>query len=85
MENINKELEDKIDALHERYPEVSFAKLTRICVSMSKWQNEKTIERACKWLEEHADGYTWYNEMEGESGMVEDFIKDFKEGNGYGK
>lgn len=36
------------------------------------------LERACNWLKKHADGYTWYNEMEGESGMIDDFIDDFK-------
>ena len=37
-------LEDKINELHERYPEISFAKLSRICVSVSKWQKKKIFE-----------------------------------------
>ena len=37
-------LADKINELHERYPEISFAKLSRICVSMSKWQKKKIFE-----------------------------------------
>jgi len=37
-------LADKINELHERYPEISFAKLSRICVSVSKWQKKKIFE-----------------------------------------
>ena len=37
-------LADKINELHERYPEISFAKLSRICVSVSKWQKKKISE-----------------------------------------
>ena len=37
-------LADKINELHERYPEISFAKLSRICVSVSKWQKKKMFE-----------------------------------------
>ena len=38
------------------------------------------IEKAIKWLKEHADdyNYTWYNEMEGESGITDECIEDFK-------
>ena len=37
------------------------------------------VEKARKWFEEHADdyNYTWYNEMEGESGITIECIKDF--------
>jgi hypothetical protein len=37
------------------------------------------IEKARKWFEEHADdyNYTWYNEMEGESGITIECIEDF--------
>lgn len=35
-------------------------------------------EKACEWLKKNADSYTWYNEMEGESGMIDEFIDDFK-------
>lgn len=37
----NKELEDEILALNKRYPEVSFAKLSRIAVRVAKWQKEQ--------------------------------------------
>ena len=36
------------------------------------------IEKACEWLKDHADNYTWYDETEGESGMTDDFIKEFR-------
>jgi hypothetical protein len=37
----SKELADEIDALSKRYPEVSFAKLSRIAVRIAKWQKEQ--------------------------------------------
>lgn len=37
----SKELEDEILALNKRYPEVSFAKLSRIAVRVAKWQKEQ--------------------------------------------
>lgn len=38
------------------------------------------IKKAIKWLKEHADDYdyTWYNEMEGESGITDNCIDDFR-------
>lgn len=36
------------------------------------------IEKACEWLQKNADNYTWYDESEGESGMVDGFIEVFK-------
>jgi hypothetical protein len=36
------------------------------------------IEKATEWLRKNADNYTWYDEMEGESGMTDEFIDDFK-------
>lgn len=35
------------------------------------------IEKAKQWLTKNADGYTWYDEMEGESGMTDEFVDDF--------
>lgn len=40
-ETPSKELADEIDALSKRYPEVSFAKLSRIAVRVAKWQKEQ--------------------------------------------
>ena len=34
----SKELADEIDAISKRYPEISFAKLSRIAVRIAKWQ-----------------------------------------------
>ena len=36
------------------------------------------IEKATEWLKKNADSYTWYDEMKGESGMIDEFIDDFK-------
>ena len=38
------------------------------------------IEKALKWLKEHAEdyNYTWYNEFSGESGITDKCIDDFK-------
>lgn len=35
------------------------------------------IEKACRWLKNNADNYTWYDEMEGESGMTDEFVDEF--------
>ena len=40
-EPVSEDLESKIEELHKRYQEVSFAKLSRIAVSIAKWQKEK--------------------------------------------
>ena len=39
---------------------------------------QQWIDKACKWLKENADKYTWYNEFEGESVMTDFFIQDFR-------
>ena len=36
------------------------------------------IEKACEWLRKNADNYTWYDETEGESGMIDGFIEVFR-------
>lgn len=48
------------------------------CKLGANWQKEQTITKACDWLKRNADSYTWYNEFEGESGMTEDFVDEFK-------
>lgn len=40
-EELKKELEAEISRVAERYPEVSFAKLSRIAVHFAKWQAEQ--------------------------------------------
>ena len=37
----SKELADEIDVLSKRYPEISFAKLSRIAVRIARWQKDK--------------------------------------------
>ena len=36
------------------------------------------IEKACEWLKKNADDYTWYDETERESGMIDEFVDVFK-------
>ena len=43
---MNKDLEAKITELSKRYPEISFAKLSRIAVSVAKWQKEQITKDA---------------------------------------
>lgn len=76
--NISINLSDKIDALHNRYPEVSFAKLCRIVVAATKWQKTQTTDKAIQWIKDNGDSHTWYNEMEGESGITDSFIEELK-------
>ena len=47
-------------------------------LEMAAWKERQIIEKAIEWLKKNADSYTWYNEFEGESGMIEEFIEDFK-------
>lgn len=35
------------------------------------------IEKAIEWLRKNADDYVWYDETEGESGMMDGFIEVF--------
>ncbi len=54
---------------------------TLICDTISEYEEEgynHAVEKAVKWLGDNADTYTWYDEMEGESGMTREFIPDFK-------
>ena len=63
--NYLKEITDK---LLEDKPEPNIVKI----------DTDAFIEKATEWLKKNADNYTWYNEMEGESGMIDEFIDDFK-------
>ena len=46
--------------------------------SIEYTRTDALIEKATEWLKKNADNYTWYDEMEGESGMIDEFIEDFK-------
>ena len=45
------ELAMEIESLSKRYPEVSYAKLSRIAVHIAKWQRKQIIDKACEWLD----------------------------------
>ncbi len=42
----NEDLANKIEELHKQFPEVSFAKLSRICVRLVRWQKEQMMKDA---------------------------------------
>ena len=46
--------------------------------SVEYTRTDAFIEKAAEWLKKNADDYTWYDETEGESGMTDEFIDDFK-------
>lgn len=57
---ISDNLEEEIDYLSKRYPEVSFAKLTRIAVHVAKWQMQqifKVKEDAKLWTRDYEDDF----------------------------
>ena len=45
-ETASEELEAEINYLSKRYPEVSFAKLSRIAVHVANWQKEQLMKNA---------------------------------------
>lgn len=55
-ESVTKDLGDYINELSKQFPEVSFAKLSRIAVRVAKWQKEK--EYTC-YEEAFEDGAKW--------------------------
>ena len=60
---VPKTLEDEIDYLNKRYPEVSFAKLTRIAKHVSSWQQRKDIEAIPKWEKTPQTAFTTSSDM----------------------
>ena len=44
--SVTEGLEELINTLSKRYPEVSFAKLSRIVVTVSKWQKQQILKDA---------------------------------------
>jgi len=44
--SINEDLSKEIEYLNKRYPEVSFAKLSRIVVHVARWQKEMMMKEA---------------------------------------
>jgi hypothetical protein len=43
-EPISEDLQSEIDCLSKRYPEVSFAKLSRIAVHIANWQKQQIVK-----------------------------------------
>ena len=75
---VSEGLEEKINELNKRYPEVSFAKLTRIAVSVDRWEKELSINRACEWLKDNIHKYLYV--CDGEAGFpTAEFVKYFKQ------
>ena len=50
-ESANKDLTIKIEELHARYPEISFAKLSRVVINVAKWEKEQLVT----WLSNEAN------------------------------
>ncbi len=66
-EPVSEDLGEYINELSKLFPEVSFAKLSRIAVRVAKWQKQQMIDKACEWIEEHSHEYMWnekyYNDI----------------------
>ena len=63
-EPVSKDLGEYINELSKQFPDVPFAKLSRIAVRVAKWQKERTIVDACEYLQDHIDkGLTIYHEQ----------------------
>lgn len=80
-ERISKEIIDYLKGFIPHHDDNLVAK-SKIWIAWLK-QGEQTctdafIEKACEWLRKNADNYTWYDETEGESGMVDGFIEVFR-------
>lgn len=53
QEPVSEDLGEYVNELSKQFPEVSFAKLSRIAVRVAKWQKEHDIEKTCKWLNDN--------------------------------
>ena len=58
-EPVSEELESEIDYLSKRYPEVSFAKLSRIAVRVAKWQKQQDAKLPKIWPRDTIDEYAY--------------------------
>ena len=63
----------KSEQLSERWHEVSTED-----TDIEYTRTDAFIEKATEWLKKNADDYTWYDETEGESGMIDEFVDIFK-------
>ena len=81
-ESISEDLGNYINELSKQFPEVSFAKLSRIAVRVAKWQKEQMMANATE-VTVHIDagGYPYIPQVE-----LYDYDKDIplaKEGDKY--
>ena len=64
-ESTTEDLGDYINKLSKQFPEVSFAKLSRIAVRVTKWQNERIMKEAVDVeVKVGAGGYPYIPQME---------------------
>ena len=64
-EPVSEDLGEYIDKLSKQFPEVSFAKLSRIAVRVAKWQKEQMIAKAIDVkVKVDAGGYPYIPQME---------------------
>lgn len=67
QEPVSEDLGDYVNELSKQFPEVSFAKLSRIAVRVAKWQKEK--EYTC-YEEAFEDGAKWQGEKDNEEKVL---------------
>lgn len=58
-EPVSGDLGDYINELSKQFPEVSFAKLSRIAVRVAKWQKEQIMAKAIDGIARPDDGEVW--------------------------
>ena len=73
----DKQLSSLIEDLSKRYPEVSFAKLSRIAVAVSRWE-EKRIAKIVEEERKRGDRYVFVSFWRGWSGCAECVLKKIK-------
>ncbi len=73
ISNFDIEALPKSEQLSERWHEVSTED-----TDIEYTRTDAFIEKATEWLKKNADDYTWYDETEGESGMIDEFVDIFK-------
>lgn len=78
-EPVSEDLGEYINELSKQFPDVSFAKLSRIAVRVAKWQKERVIDKACVWLSNVCiEDMTYkYDDFDTSEGWYK-FIEDFK-------
>ena len=68
-ESVNEDLGGYINELSKQFPEVSFAKLSRIAVRVAKWEKEQMMKNAIEAIVEEPEPLWWRivsQDLEGE-------------------